>query len=195
MDITFKSGDVGLSSSRGWTAKVIRFFTSWHTTSATRSHAFAFVSGRVVVEALGRMSANPAEKYVSGDEDVVVYRLPLTAPDRVMFELEMIRQVRRGYGWGKLPLFALDAISTKVKSLFGSTRPVFFFTRRFGVTNFPVCSQFVVWGLHKHTGYRIKDYDGRVVEWKTVSPDYLEDLLKLSHNEAEVIYKSGGKDE
>ena len=186
MNKHFLSGDIGISTSNALMSKIIRFFSSWHTGKATKSHAFAFVNDELIVEALGKIRLNPVSSY--SKETFDIYRLPLLEEDRKNFRLNMLREVNDAYGWTKLPLFALDSIATKIMSILGKKEPVFFFTRYFGITSFRVCSQFVVWGLHKFTSYRIRNTKEQVVNWKIVSPDYLEDLLRLPINQAEKIY-------
>lgn len=184
----FMPGDIGLSTGDAFISRAIKFFTSWQTGNATKSHAFGSVGGRLIVEALGKIRVNSIEKYEDSVFDV--YRLPLNEADRDSFELNMLREVQSGYGWFKLPLFALDGVTTAISRIFGRVDPVFFFTRYFGVTSFRVCSQYVVWGLHKFTAYRLKNSNNEVVHWRTVSPDYLEDLLKLPINGAILIHSN-----
>ncbi len=192
-DVGFKSGDIGLSSCNTWLSKAIRGFTSMHTGEARFSHAYAYLGWDLVVEALAKVSVNRAEKYKNST--IAVYRLPLSDEDRANFKYGMLRRTNKAYGWLKIPLFALDAISTKVTSWLGKKKPVFFFTKYVGISNIPVCSQLVVWGLHNLTSYRLKDMFGEEAEWKVMSPDYLDDLLKLDINQAELIYENIKEDD
>lgn len=185
----FWAGDIGLSSSKGWMSKVIKFLTSWQTGKATKTHSFVCVLEDLIVEATNKISLNSIDKYASPNfPEVDVYRLPLDDEDRDRLRQGLLNRVNWAYGWLKLPLFALDAITTKLASLIGRKTPIFFFTKTFGISNIPVCSQLVVWAIHKHTSYMLRDKDGKMVNWKTVSPDFLEDLLKISHNGCYKIY-------
>ncbi|OPX89072.1 MAG: hypothetical protein A4E53_01680 [Pelotomaculum sp. PtaB.Bin104] len=183
----FRTGDIGLSANNSWMGKAIRFFTSWHTSSASRNHAYLYQNKNIIVEALLKVAVSPASKY--SDKDIVVYRIPLTEEERTRLELTIASSINGAYGYGKLALFAMDAITTKIKSLFGKTEPCFFFSSHFGVTNIPVCSQLVVWAIYKATDYRFKNENGCPVPWRIVTPDYLEDLLKLPINKAVKIYE------
>jgi len=81
----------------------------------------------------------------------------------------------------------MDAAATQIWKLFGAKKPCYWFTEKFGITNLPVCSQLVVYALHKFTEYELLDETLIQVNWKTVSPDRLQDLLMLSQNKAEIV--------
>lgn len=178
----FISGDIGLCTSEALISRIIRFFTSIHTGSATKSHVFGFVDSHLIVEALGKIRVNPISNYQNVAFDV--YRIPLNKEDQDNYALNMLREINKGYGWFKLPLFALDGAATAISRVFGRKDPVFFFTKKLGITNFRVCSQYIVWGIHKFTSYKFKDHNNKEVSWRVVSPDLLEDLLKLPINGA-----------
>lgn len=188
-DQIFKSGDIGLNCSKGFMANIILFMTSWLTKEANVSHAFNFVSNDMIVEATTKIKISLPSKYDCPKYTKVdIYRLPLSEDDRRKFRLGLLCKVNGAYGWFKIPLFGLDAIFTKITSLFGRKTPVFFFTKYFGIFNIPVCSQLVVYALHKFTSYELRDKDDKKVPWRIVSPDYLSDLLLLPHNMASLIY-------
>ncbi len=189
-ELNLFSGDIGLSSSNDWVAKGIRFFTSLHTGKAVKSHAWAAVGDGLLIESLANIRINQIEKYDNPVfTELTIYRIPLTENERHSFRKNMMLKAAEGYGWTKLPMFALDSIVTAISRLFGRKKPVFFFTSHAKIFSIPVCSQLVVYGLNKFTSYRILDVWGNKVEWRVVSPDYFEDLLKLPHNRAEVIYE------
>jgi len=185
----FKSGDIGFSASNTFLSKGIRFFTSLHTGKATASHAFALVGENLLVEALDHIRIKPIQKYGNPKQAVEVFRINISDEERKAFREGMIRLENGQYGWGKIVLFALDGITTGLKKMVGMKKPSFFFTQKLGVTSIPVCSQLVVYGLHKYTNYRVKDDDGKEINWRVASPDYLQDLLKLEHNGGKLIYK------
>ena len=188
-DCFFQPGDIGLSTSNDWLSKVIKFFTSLQTKKATKSHAFNFIGDGMIVEALASISIREVKKYDSPRfTEVDVYRLPLSTEDQRKLRIGLLERINKAYGWLKLPLFALDAMATKLTSLFGRKEPVFIFSKYFGISNIPVCSQLVVWSIHKFTSYEMRDSNGLKINWKIVSPDYLEDLLKLPHNGAVKIF-------
>lgn len=190
-DVAFRSGDIGLSMSEGLFAKVIKATTSWITGKATVNHTFNFVGPDLIVEATNKIRLSSLSKYDSKKyKKIVVYRFPLTEDDRRRFRIGMLQKVNGAYGWTKLPLFGLDALSTKFLALFGRKKPVFFFTKTFGIFSITVCSQLSVYALHKFTSYELRNRDGKKVNWRIVNPDYFEDLAKLSHNGAHRIYSS-----
>lgn len=181
-------GDIGFSSGNGWLAKSIRWFQSVWTNDAKWSHVWAVVGGSMVVEALGKISYNPISKY--NNQTICVYRIPLSNEERERFAIGMIRRVNGAYGWLKYPLFVADSATTWVKQkIFRMGRPCFFFTRVFGISNIPVCSQLIVWGLHEFTSYRIKDDLDQTINWRIASPDYLNDLMQLPINRAVIIFE------
>ena len=186
--IKFKSGDVGFSASNTLLSKVIRFFQSWHTQSASRSHTFVMIDGDLCVEALTRVKVNHFSKYEG--KNVAVYRIPLSIKDRENFRINMLQRASQRYGWANILMFGLDAITTKIASLFGRKKPIFFFTKHAKIFNIPVCSQLIIWGIHKFTSYELKNESGQKVNWRIVSPDYFEDLLKIRHNHARLIFES-----
>jgi len=188
-DEQFISGDIGLSSSNGWVARLIRLFTSWQTGKAASSHAFILVGENLIVEAVDKIRENPVSKYDHKSyTKTAIFRINLSNEERKALRIGLIKRVGGAYGWFKIPLFALDGIFTKITSLFGRKTPVFFFSKTLGISNIPVCSQLVVWALHKYTNYIFRDKHNHEVDWKVVSPDYLEDLLALETNHAQRIY-------
>ncbi len=186
--VKFKSGDIGFSASNTFLSKAIRFFQSWHTQSASHSHTFAFVDGELCIEALSRVKVNHFSKYEG--KNVAVYRIPLNRKDRENFRINMLQVASQRYGWANILMFGLDAITTKITSLFGRKKPVFFFTKHAKIFNIPVCSQLIIWGIHEFTSYELKNEFGEKVNWRIVSPDYFEDLLKIKHNRAQLILES-----
>jgi hypothetical protein len=191
-DIHFRVGDIGLSTDNSWLAKIIKFFTSWQTGNAQKNHCFTFLDETTIAEAVGKIKVTPLKNYEK--RTFSVYRIPLTKKEQEAFKFGMMGALQSAYGWFKLPLFALDAIITKISSIWKNKNPVFFFTKYFGITNFMVCSQFVVWGLYKYTDYRLKNEKGKIVSWKIIQPDYMEDLLQLPINKAKKIYEQVGTD-
>lgn len=185
--VQFKSGDIGLSTGDGWFSKAILFFTSMWTKNAKVNHAYALVGENLIVEALGKIKENPISKY--NDIRTEIWRLPIPDEERKAFREGMLARVNGAYGWLKYPGFILDATVTSVKRKLGMKNPCFFFSKAMGFSNIPVCSQLVVWGLHKFTSYELKDSNGRKVDWREVNPDRLEDLLLLDPRNS-VIYSS-----
>lgn len=192
MDLTtLLPGDIILARDDGWFGKVIRFFENMQTRKAFANHVACVVDKGEVVEALAKIQLNPITKY--DGKEIHVYRLPLSAKDREAFSVGMRERVNQSYGWFKLPLFALDATTTWIKARLNMKQPCFFFTKTFGISNIPVCSQLDVWGLQKLTAYRFQDEHGKPVDWRIVQPDYLEDLLCLRINQAVKVYDSSEK--
>ena len=182
----FLSGDIGVSSDNSWLGKSLRFFESMWTQRANVNHAFVFISPLFVIEALTKITLSETSKYEN--RRVKIYRLSLTEKERFDLCVGLSEREDGAYGWDKYPLFFLDCVSTLVKrNIFRMKSPVFFFTKTFSISNIPVCSQLVVWGIHKFTSYRFKDNNGIEVSWKIVNPDYLDDLLTLPINNAILI--------
>lgn len=184
--IQFKSGDIGLSTGDGWFSKAILAVTSAWTGDAKVNHAYALVGENLVVEALGKIKENPISRY--NNIRTEIWRLPIPDEERKAFREGMLARVNGAYGWLKYPGFLLDAGVTTVKRWFGMKNPCFFFSSTLGFSNIPVCSQLVVWGIHKYTSYRFKD-NGKDVDWRDVNPDRLQDLLLLD-SANKVIYSS-----
>jgi hypothetical protein len=181
------SGDVILTADQTWLSRAIRTFEKMQTGHANYSHAAVSIGDGLCIEALWRTRINDLKKYER--QTYQAWRLPLTDAERKNFAVGMMQLAGNNYGITKIPLFALDGMATQVTRIFGRQKPVFWFTRKIGVFNIPVCSQLVAYGLEKFTSYRILDIDGNHVPWRTISPDYFQDLLVLSHNKAKTIYE------
>lgn len=179
----FKGGDIGLSASNTWLSKAIRFFGNMQTGKADRSHAFSMLDKTMLIEALTRVRISTIDKYK--DQDIEIWRIPLSDEDREAYRIGMMQVAGDSYGWFKIPLHAADSVASAF-----ARKPVFFFTRTFGISGFKDCSQLTVWGLHRFTKYVLRDANHDPVDWRTVSPDYLQDLLNHPHNSAQRIYSS-----
>lgn len=188
-------GDAGLSSSRSALSRIIRFGGWLHTGEANRSHAFAGVDHQQVIEALVRVRINDKTKYEN--EDIELWRAPLTDDDRMNFHKGMLRVAGDSYGWFKPMLAGVDSILTggkKLITLGRSKGPVFLATRWKGLESFKDCSQLLVWGWHKFTTYRLLDQHHRIVPWQHVTPDYAQDLFHHPHNKMVMYYKQKSRD-
>lgn len=184
-------GDILLTRSDKFVSRAIRWFGQLQTGEANWSHAAMVLDGQSVIESLWRIRIRPIEKYKT--EKYIIYRIPIAHVDRDILHMRMQQMAGNSYGITKIPLFALDGFASWINRLiFKAPKPCFFFTKTFGVTSFQVCSQFVVYCLHHFTGHRLLDAGGAVVDWRTVSPDYLEDLLKLPHNAAKIVPAARG---
>jgi len=188
-DVKLLAGDILLSQGTSWISRGILFLTSWHTLRAFFSHVACYIGNGYLIEALNKSQITQLSYYDNPNFILKAYRIPLTGEQREQFTLGAFDIANRLYGWTKIVLFALDAISTRIARLFGREDPIFFFTRRLGILNIPVCSQLYVYILHKYCNYHLHDTRGREVNWRIVSPDYLDDLLRLPINKAEVIYR------
>jgi hypothetical protein len=180
-------GDIILSRSGTWLSKAIRWVQTRQTGSAEYSHASVSIGDGLIIEALWRITIGEIKKYQ--DQAIEVWRLPLSDEERRSFERGMMQMAGGDYGLGKLFLFAADAAATQVSRIFGRKDPVWWFTDNFGFTNIPVCSELVAFGIEKFTKFNFLDFSGFDVPWKRVTPDYLQDLLKLPINKAEVVFK------
>lgn len=180
------AGDIILSYSKSWLSKGIRFFEKLQTGHALFSHAAVALDETNCIEALGRVRVNPLKKYEK--QSITLWRLPLTDKERLAFRNGILLKAGDSYGITKIPLFALDGVCSQIGRWFGRKKPCFWFTRKAGIFNIQVCSQLVVYGLHKFTSYRLRDEEHKDVQWREVSPDYFSDLLNLPHNKAQLIY-------
>lgn len=177
-----KAGDIIFSRNNSLISRIIRFFTSMQTGNAKYSHVSMGLEDNLCVEALWRVRISDMKKYAG--QQIKIYRVPLSDDERDRVREGMMQVAGNGYGITKIPLFLLDSLATQLSRLWGNKKPVFWFTKTFGVFNIPVCSQLVVWGLYNFTNYRIYNEALEEVSWKIISPDYLEDLLKLEVNQA-----------
>jgi len=180
-------GDIILTRGNNLSSKIIRFFGKLQTGQAEYSHAAAAIGNALCVESALRVRVSDLKKYEKSA--LAVWRLPLDPMERGTFERGMLQAAGNDYGGLMIPLFALDSVASFLTRLCGHKKPIFFFTERFGLFNFPVCSQLVMWGVEKFTSFTIRDENNSRVSWKVISPDYLQDLLKLPNNKAELIYK------
>lgn len=158
------------------------------TGAAAFNHAFVFMGPNELMEALVKITRSPKSKY--GNRTVRIYRIPLTESEQTALATGLAERENTAYGWDKYPLFIADAFASWIKrNILRQKKPCFWFTKTFHVSNIPVCSQLVVWAIHKFTSYRFRDEAGEEVNWTVVNPDYLEDLLKLPINNATMIYE------
>ena len=181
-------GDIILSRNGTWLSKAIRWVTSLQTGNAQYSHAAMAVGTGLDVEALWQISVLDVEKYE--DQDIEVWRIPLDADEQRCLSHNLLQMANEVYGAGKLFLFAADAVGTQLSKLWGNKTPSFWFMERFGMKDpIPVCSELDGFALQKFTKHALKDENDLVIPWQRFSPDYLEDVLKLPNNNAEMIYK------
>ncbi len=121
-------GDIIITRSNNWISKGIRFFEKLQTGKARVSHVAIALGPDQCIESLWRVKINDLKKYYDKDGDVFVYRIPMTISQRDNLYKELLKSAGGAYGWTKLPLFALDGLSSAFLRLFGRKRPVFFFT-------------------------------------------------------------------
>jgi hypothetical protein len=177
-------GDCLFTFEKSWLSKVILFFTSMQTGSAWCSHVACVIDSEHCIEALNKIKITKLSRFDNDRVVKKVYRIPLTDDQRKQFKEGAYTLAGDAYGYGKLFLFALDATATRIKQLFGMKRPCFFFTQHLGIFNIPVCSELYAYMLSKFCKRGLYDSDGFLIGWRIVSPDYLEDLLKLPVNKA-----------
>lgn len=153
---------IGLSRTNSWLSKTIRWFGKRHSGSANYSHAFLKVDDMVIEETMLGLRISPYSKY-----NTIIHKL-YTAKFLDQSEATTIRNVALGhagtykgvYGYTKLPLFALDALTKS-----------YWFTSHIGVKHFKVCSQFVTWLFYKYANYK------PFSKWRSYSPDRIDDEL------------------
>lgn len=180
-------GDVILTTNDSILSRTIRWFGKLQTKYADYSHASLGLGGRMLIESRLRVRVNNVKKYEK--KNCEVFRLPLDEEDKTNLRRGILQLAGDSYGITKLGLFAADSVASFTVRLFGRKKPVFWFTKNFNVFSIKVCSQLVVYGLHKFTKIKLKNRDGLKVDWRVISPDYLQDLLNIPHNGAKRVYK------
>jgi hypothetical protein len=168
-------GDLILSRTNTLISKAIRFFESLQTQDAKYSHASMYIGNGLVIESLAQVRQNEIDKYNS--QETRAWRLKdFTDEQRLQVAIFAMKQAGEGYGWLKIPLFALDAVATPIVNLGKKEKkPVYFFTKTLGITSFRVCSQFFA-----YCWYKVHKFDWGV-DWRSVSPDYLDDFMQKTN--------------
>jgi len=125
------------------------------------SHIAVVYRPHILIEAVGRIRLAPLSEYENSR--VVVYRRKgLEDWQRKMYADAMLEDWDQRYGWGKIVLLLLDA-------LFGT----YWFTQRFGVTSYRVCSEYAAyWWKQVFGDDLVEDTD-----WKDVSPQLEIDYI------------------
>lgn len=182
-----KTGDILQTANRGFISRGINFFQTLHSGEAEYSHTALVYDKNACSEQLWRTTRSDMAKYDNAAQKVSVWRIPLSEREREKLRKGIDAYESKVYGITKIPLFMADSLVTSVKRMFGRKDPCFFFTRVVGISNIPVCSQYAVRMIHKHTKYRFRNKEGKRVNWRKMSPDYLDDLLHLEHNKAKNI--------
>ena len=166
---SMKPGDLILTRGNGWLSRSIRWFGRRATGDCRINHTAIYagnINGRhCVIEEVGKLRIAPLSVYE--DMPCVVYQMHgLTDDQRQAILDKLLPVVGQAYGWGKIPLFALDSLCQGVARWFKKDATCYFFTRVFGITAFKVCSQAAAWAYDKTLG---RDTFGR--NWRSVSPD------------------------
>lgn len=161
-------GDIILSKNNTILSTVIRWFEGLQTRKARVSHAAMALGHGLVIESLWRVRINDLAKYEK--QRIVVYRLKdHSDEERQNVARRAMKLAGDSYGLLKLPLFALDGLSSWTLRLFGWKKPVYFWTSKFGITNFRVCSQFLMYCWYKFGNHSWP------INWRSGSPDFLDD--------------------
>jgi len=157
---------IGLSRSDTWLSRAIRWFGKRKTGEARYSHAFIKIDDLVVEQYGMGLKCNSYEKRFSTKTHILYYANFLTTKERKELRevaLSQLGKFKSGYGFLKIPLFALDGLFKTYK-----------FTQWLGVSNFKVCSEWVAYVFYKSV-----DYVG-FKNWRTLSPDDIDDSLRGS---------------
>ena len=110
---TMRPGDLILTHGDGWLSRSIRWFGQRATGNCRVNHTAIFAGrmpdGKVcVIEEVGKLRIAPLAVYA--DTPCVVYQMrELTNEQREAIMAALLPVVGQGYGWGKIPLFALDS--------------------------------------------------------------------------------------
>ena len=163
-----------------WLSRAILWFerflpNAWNHRHKPRCSHWAIVyDPHFLIEAVGRIRMAPLCEY--NNTRVVIYRRQRYADwQKKIYVGTLLEQWDSKYGWGKLVLLALDALFR-----------TYWFTQRFGVTSYKVCSEFAAWGWQQTFGSdMVPDID-----WKNVSPDLLDDFCRSNPDVWECIYDS-----
>lgn len=181
-EVELKPGDLILTASNGFMSKIIRFFSKLQTGSARFSHAAMYVEQGLIIESLVKVRINKIEKY--DGQKCIVWRLKgYDDKTRQLVVNSTLLRAGNEYGWFKIPLFALDAISTKIVNMFRKEdKQVTFFTSKFGFTKLDVCSILFAdnWTKTANHNFGIKS--------KSITPDWLDDYM--IKNNQELIFTS-----
>lgn len=174
-----KPADIVLSTSAtSWQSKIIRWFEKKQTGSARVSHASLSLVGisqvPELIESQWLVERVKTEEY--NEKPIVVWRhRNLTDLQRSSITLRSVSLSNHPYGMLKLPLFGLDALFN-----------TYWFTQHANITNFKVCSQLIAWTYYKE----LLEDSVFGIEWRSVSPDAIDDYCRNHPEEWESVYCS-----
>lgn len=162
-------GDIILVKGTSIFSKLILFFENLHTKGARVSHAAVYLGDDLVIESIAfpewKIRINDLSNY--NNSKCVIYRLEGHTDAEINL---VVREAKKfagnKYAWWKIPLFALDGISSFVRQ-----KPVYFFTSSARITNWQVCSQFIAYIYYKFGNHKWE------LNWRKISPDLMDDLL------------------
>ena len=175
-----KPGDLLLSRTSNWLSKAIRFFEALHSGDARFSHSAMYVGHGLIIESLVRVRINQITKY--DGKEIVVWRLNgYDDAKREAVAHYTLLLAGDSYGWLKIPLFALDSVSTAVLKCFNKDTQVYFFTRTFGIKSFRVCSILWAHAWKKIADHIFLDKNGKEVCPKCQTPDFQDDYMIINN--------------
>ena len=168
-DLSLELGDIILVKGSGLFSKAIMLFGKLQTGEARVSHAALYIGDGLVIESIAwpewKIRINEVENYKV--KDTVVYRISGHGKQMETVVHEAKKFAGNQYAWWKIPLFALDGVSS-----FVSRNPVYFFTGSAKITNWQVCSQFIAYCFYKFSSHKW------LLDWRKMSPDLMDDDLK-----------------
>jgi hypothetical protein len=154
---------IGLSRDNTWISKTIRWFGKRQSGSANYSHAFLKIDDIVIEETFAGLRIKPYSKY-----NKIIHKLytpkflneeeETTIRNTAMAQVGTIKGI---YGYAKLPLFALDALTKS-----------YWFTSHLSIKHFKVCSQWCCYLFYKYANY------DKFSTWRSYSPDGIDDELR-----------------
>jgi hypothetical protein len=189
-NLKLKPADIGLSRHSGnWVSNGIRWFESLWQSKARYSHAWMMINWMALIESMFYVTVNLITKY-EGKEIAIWRNKILTEAERKGIAELLITTRGTLYGITKIPLFALDHLFQ-----------TYWFTKKFGVTTFKVCSQEVGWGYYryfknlKESGIELDAIRERYasdlvfdVPWRCLDPDGIDDYCIAHPEEYELIF-------
>lgn len=168
-ELALLPGDIILSKNETFVARIIRAFGVLRTGQARTNHASLVISPHHLAESIWHVKVRATKIY--DNTPVIVWRNPnLNDHDRELIAAEACKLVGSHYGFLKLFLFALDA-----------TFQTDYFTSKFGMQSFKVCSLLVSWS------YSVLFGDTPFgTHWKSTAPDTIDDYCHV--NNWEVVF-------
>lgn len=177
MDCDFRAGDIVLTSSQRWLARLIRFGTRRRGESRTVvNHAGCIVDdGGTLVEALKWVEHHNIAQHYGGCKDRVAIFRPANIPEEDLEKIasEMWRHIGQSYGYAKIGLHVIDGLLGKL-----GIRPIA--SRLAVLDRYPICSHLVAIA-YAEAGYNFN------VRPQAATPDDIWDFVTADDSPYECV--------